>query len=367
MARKIKLKLPPRCELRPSGKIRYRPLRGKSMQLNLPAHAPMEDVWAYYKEHITTNKYVTWRYLCESYCQSPRFKRLKARSKKDYERYAKSLGRTLCDTNMSDMRAVHVAKWRDKRAFGINGAPEQANKELKFLKLVISHAVEYELLGINYQNTIRDVKPVIVPKENKATFNKKLMTREMFLKIRSCCSVEVQVAATLSYITGLRLGDVLSLKKADVAATGEITKQQNKTEISICKSVSKALNETIEAALDLPGHRKNYSCEWLIPNKQGLKYTENGFQSNWQRGRLKAYPKVGDTPGGAPPGYRTRFHDLRHRGTTDFDASEGRSKADFTGHTGVSRDSMAAAYDENSQLPITSPSLEIDLPKILVE
>lgn len=355
--KKPEKELPPYCSYLPSGKIRYKPKGGKSHTFDLAKSAPMSEVWTYYNRHVLHSTPNSWAYLCDRFFEDHRSTKLSPRSIKDDHNYAKSIARVFENSDMSKVRTVDFRKWADKRAYGAKGAPHQAHKEVKFVKRVLAFAVEYELLGRDYIDQAAGLKHISLNKEDKVIYRKKLMTLEMFLRIRDHASIETQVAATLSYVTGLRLGDVISIKKTDVDATG-IVKGQNKTKAFIRKSITQALLETIDSALALKGHQKNPLCKWLICNKQGQKYTEDGLSSNWQRARRKAYPLTN----GAPEGYRTRFHDLRHRGTTDHPGEN----ADFTGHTGSGRKEMAAVYDEASRLPVLSPSLDVKLPAMKV-
>lgn len=347
-------KLPKYCDRRANGKIRYKPRGGKSVLLDVPANASEHQVLMAYDTLVIQSNPYSLKYLFESYQKSPRWIRLADRSKECYTHYFGSLNRVFGNANMADVRTSDFVKWRDERAFGKNGAPTQAMKELKFLKLLLRHASEYELLGRSYVNQMVLVQNPIIPEETKIT-SKKLMSKEMFFTILDTAPPEIKVAAMLSYITGLRLGDIIDLKKEDVTKSGALLRIQNKTGAQVLKSNTGALIQTLDAAYELPGHQANMFTPYLIPNSRGRKYTASGFTSVWQRARLRAYPD-----GGAPEGYRTRFHDIRHRGTTDFD---GESKADFTGHKGDGRERMAAHYDDNNNLPINSPSLDIEIPK----
>jgi integrase len=362
MARKNLSGLPQYCERLPSGKIRYKPPGGESHTFDLRKNASPAEIQTYYGELVTANSPRSLKYLWTHYCKTRGFQSKSPRTKKDYTNYYESLVKTFGSSDMGKVTLAQFSSWQEERAYGVNGAPSQCNKETKLLRLVMRAAKSQDLLGpsytINWSSKGSDLQMVEVPDDTKIEPNKKLMTVNMFLLIRSHCSKEMKVAATIAYLTGLRQGDIIALRKDEVLPSGAIELTQNKTRVLIQKSVTAALEDAVHAAYCLEGHKKNPECEFLIPTRKGTQYTSDGFRSNWDRARRKAYPHTN----GAPVGYRTRFHDLRHRGTSDIELEDGAVKADFTGHTGEGRDRMAALYDEASRLPIQSPTLNVDLP-----
>lgn len=321
--------------------------------LPVPANAPMEQVYQVYNTLVVTSRPNSLQYLWDEYKKKQKWIRLATRTKEDYEGCMEILLETFGKADMSKVRTSDFAKWRDKRAIG---GVEGARKGLMLLRLVIAHAVEYETLGRDYVNQIAPVTPPEKPTKGLVE-TKELMTKEMFFKILEHSSPEVKVAASLSYITGLRLGDTLAIKKTDINPDGTLNIKQNKTGTKLLKSATTALLEVLEAAHNLKGHEANMFTPYLIPNTRGRQYTVSGFGSMWLKCKKSAFP---GTDTGAPIGFRTRFHDIRHRGTTDFD---GKEKYKFTGHTGAGKEAMSQHYNDDNFKPIASPSLEIELPQ----
>lgn len=89
----------------------------------------------------------------------------------------------------------------------------------------------------------------------------------------------------LAVQTGLRRGDLLNLTRDNLTPVGLLVKRTSKTGKGLLFEYTDELREVLAASKALrpqvPGH-------YLIRNKQGRKFTADGFASNWQKLMRKA-------------------------------------------------------------------------------
>jgi integrase len=112
------------------------------------------------------------------------------------------------------------------------------------------------------------------------------------------------VAMDLALLTGQRQGDLLRMKWRDVTPEGW-TMRQGKTGKRLMIAMSPAFEEVLQRARAFLPHLPR---EYVLRNRKGRPYTENGFRAIWQAA-MRRYVKKG--------GERYTFHDLRGKSATD--------------------------------------------------
>ena len=105
----------------------------------------------------------------------------------------------------------------------------------------------------------------------------------------------------IAYLTGMRRGDILDLKLADITDSGIVLKQE-KTEKRQNFEMTRALAGAINLAKSA---RKTRNLVYLFTNSKAQKITETGFNSAWRRLRVRC-----DL-------HDIHFHDLRGKALTD--------------------------------------------------
>jgi len=95
-----------------------------------------------------------------------------------------------------------------------------------------------------------------------------------------------KVAMEIAFCTGIRPGDILSLRREHIVDY-LIDIEENKTGQIYGKEISPRLKRALDLARDIPGQSFG---GWLIRNRFGNQYTSQGWQANWKRW-AKVLPK----------------------------------------------------------------------------
>lgn len=135
----------------------------------------------------------------------------------------------------------------------------------------------------------------------------------------------------IAYCTGIRPGDVLSLRREDIAQDA-MDIEENKTGQEYSKQISPRLRKALEMAKDIPGQPFG---GWIIRNRYGNQYSDQGWQANWKRWK-QALPKH----------QQFTFQEIRIKAITEVRAN----KQEFSMHKDAR---MMGIYDR--EIP-TSPS-----------
>ncbi len=174
-------------------------------------------------------------------------------------------------------------------------APIGANREKALLSHVFQYAIRW---GVAKENPCRRVSRNPEKPRNRYITNDKL---ELFLSV---CPPFLQAYVGLKRLTGLRCGDMLSIKLGDLTEE-RLAVTQNKTESRLLFEWTPELGAAVEAARSLPRLVSGLS---LFCTRRGQPYTPDGFRSIWQRAMAKVV-KAGLE--------RFTEHDLRAKVITD--------------------------------------------------
>lgn len=230
--------------------------------------------------------------------------RLAPKSQRDYARTLTMLRQVFGKMLPAHVRPTHVAKMMDRMA------PVAANRARAVLSSVMATAVR---IGAIDRNPVREVR------RNTETARRRYVTHEELAAFIGHCSPFLRAYVQLKLLTGLRQGQLLSLRLSDwdgsrltvPAAKGGVGAQYS----------GDGLPEAIDAVMALRRGRAVRGLT-LFATRNGSPYSGDGFRSLWQRA-MQAYAAMGAT--------RFTEHDLRAKVASDAD--DPRRARDLLGHT----------------------------------
>lgn len=220
-----------------------------------------------------------------------------------YRSAARKLQETLAEFRPGQVRHGDVVQLLDAYAH----TPAVANRLLVVLRLVFRWALDRGLVAAD---------PCVSVKRLRQPTRDRLLTPGEYEAIRSQATPRLQVIMDLCYLTGQRIGDVLAIKRADLAEAG-IHFTQQKTGKRLVVAWTPELRDAVTRAKALTGN--------LSP--MTLFYTRGGGTPNHQnvwRAFKSAAKKAGVR--------NVTLHDLRAMAGTDADA-QGLDATALLGHT----------------------------------
>lgn len=234
------------------------------------------------------------------------------------------------------LRPKHV--WDYLHRFRGAEAPVRANREIALLSRMFSRLVNQGALDIN---------PCIGVERNEEDSRDRLVTDTEFdafiafsrgnghlkadspMKTVSDAGLRLALAATVAYLTGKALGQVLRISRTQITDEG-IEFGKRKRGANTLVTWTPALRAAVDECLALPA---KITSMYLVFNADGQPYTTSGFKAMWQR-MMGAWAEAGNE--------RFTFHDLRAKAVTDT-TEAGRKASDLTGHRTESV--VAKVYD----------------------
>jgi len=204
--------------------------------------------------------------------------------------------------------APHQVQPRDIAALrrGLAATPAMANRCLSVLRLVFDYALEQELVEVN---------PCIGAKRNKETKRSRRLVGDEFSAVREKASPRLQLVMDLCFLTGQRIGDVLSITRADLLDEGIRFKQQ-KTKKELVVAWTPELRAAVETAKAAHGR---VASMWLIKGIESRKQAYRPIWRDW-RAACKA-AGVADA----------NIHDMRAMSGTEAN-EQGRNAQALLGH-----------------------------------
>lgn len=194
-----------------------------------------------------------------------------------------------------NVRPVDIVQYLDKR-----GSPIAANREIALLSRIYAYHIER---GADLVNPCTGIR------RNRENSRRRYVQDWEFGVVRQVMAPAVQIAMDISYLTGLRLGDVLRIA-INHYDEHFLRVSEGKTGTRARIVMTDTLKATLGQESTLPGSRRNF--RHVVRNRAGRPYTLDGFESLWQRGMRKALSsgKLSE---------RFTFHDLRAKHATDKD------------------------------------------------
>ncbi len=155
------------------------------------------------------------------------------------------------------------------------GAPVRANREKALLSSVFSHAIRW---GVAASNPCRLVK------RNPEKRRERLPEVVELRAFKAVAGEFLAAYIDLKYMTGLRKGDLLSLRLENLTDEG-IALQQRKNRKRLVILWTPDLREVVARAQALPRRAKS---AYLFATHAGKPYSTSGFDSIWQRTMRRA-------------------------------------------------------------------------------
>jgi integrase len=227
--------------------------------------------------------------LLASYRFSPAFEDLADSTKRGYLKMINVL-RPLHEMPLVELTAPFVAGLRDKLA------SQRGRRTANFVMAVVSVACEYgKEQGIIVQNPVKGIKRVRrergLPKANRP------WTRDECRAALECLPAHLVLPVALAMYTGLRQGDVLSLRK-NALRNGHIWRVTGKTGQEVSLPIHPGLAEILQST---SGH----DAVTLAATSAGTPWTSDGFRASFN----KAMKRLADE---GRVGHDLTFHGLRH-------------------------------------------------------
>lgn len=229
--------------------------------------------------------------LIEAYRVCPEFKSLEPRTQRDYElelrRISERFGNVPLPVFQDRRMREDVIKWRDEVA----DRPRSADKRTVMLATLLGYGVQLGRLTINVAAGIpalyaSDRSDVIWTDADWQAIQGTVKAGKVEKPI---ASVELMQMLRLGALTGMRLGDLVTLDWSEVG-TNAIVKVTRKKK----RRVVVPILPELQALLDELGERTGT----VLKNSRGKAWTENGIGTVFQRAKDKA-------------GITVRIHDLR--------------------------------------------------------
>lgn len=242
-----------------------------------------------------------------------------------YRSVAKQLKAFFQDSPIQMIGAVEVAAWLDN-----HDSSHQANMGKAVLSNVMDLAVRRGRIPIN---------PARQLKRNKVKGRKRYITDEEFIRIREHAKPVLRAAMDISYVTGARISDVLSIKLSAWSQEG-LTVRQIKTGKLQLFSRTPALENVINAAKKIPRPVRGI---YLLCTTKGQKYSTSTLRDWW----LEAVEASGVKD--------VHFHDIRGKSATDAK----RDGQDYQALLGHSTKAMSDAYIKIEEAQAVQPRTRV--------
>lgn len=275
---------------------------GKDVKL-CPDTALISEVWQRY-EAITTpgapRKTVGW--LIDQYLASKQHIAKAPKTRKEYEKNARTLrnsptksGALFEQVDAERVTPGAIRKYIDNRA-----AQVSANREIAFLSICYSWAVERDLMKANPCKEVR--RNSEKPRDRYVTDAEYQIIYDM-----AAPWPLIQCAMEFAYLCRMRLCEVLELKKSNILDSGLLIQRRKGSRGNITLWNDR-LRAAVQATNSLPMPNYAQDDAYLIRSQRGDKLTEDGFSTLWQRLMVMAETKGLE---------RFTFHDLKAKGVSD--------------------------------------------------
>ena len=176
--------------------------------------------------------------------------------------------------------------------------PISANREVSLLSNLMNLAIEHGLIDTNPCRQVRRLTER--PRD-------RYIEDWEYRAVREIAAPPIQIAMDLAILTGLRLGDLLSLR-LDAAKKDGLHLDTSKTGKRIILEWTPLLTAAIDSARAYPGPNHTVRSLMVVVNRRGQPYTVSGFASVWQKLQRRALREQVLQE-------RFRFHDLRAKST----------------------------------------------------
>lgn len=222
---------------------------------------------------------------------------------KQYRLAADSLKAIFAEFSPEQVKGKHVAAIKTAGA----KTPNMTNRKLSFLRVVFGYALEWQLVESN---------PCVGVKRSAEEQRKRYLTDAEWQAIHDKAGPRLKAIMRLQYLTGQRIGDVLSIRRSQLTDAGIEFKQQ-KTDTKLTVKWSQDLRAAVAEALAL--HR-GVPALTLFIGRNGKAPDYRSILLQWHEARVAA--GVDDA----------RPNDQRAKSLTDA-KKQGKDPTALAGHT----------------------------------
>lgn len=238
-----------------------------------------------------------------------------------YRTAAARLADILAEFSPEQVRPKDVAKIK----LSLAETPNMANRILSVLRIVMQHAVEWQLIDSN---------PCIGIKRHAERGRRRYLGDAELADIHAHAGPRLRVIIELLCLTGQRVTDVLRIRHADLTDEG-IRFQQQKTDSRLVVAWTPELRATVERAKALRG---NVLALTLLHNRRGKPPDYRTVQAQW----AKACQAAGVQD--------AQLRDLRAKALTDA-RKQGLDATALAGHASAA---MTETYIRQRAVPVVS-------------
>ncbi|MCK9468253.1 MAG: hypothetical protein M0Q49_02445, partial [Porticoccaceae bacterium] len=296
--------MPPRV-YRGRSAYEWKPKGGGTIRL-CALDASKAAVWVAYEKALSaTRTRFDFDKLADMYFASADFSRLKPNTRADYQRCAKLLRQTFGRVSPGSVQPEDVRRYMDLRG---RVSTVRANRERSLLSTIMGWGFERGLVKRN---------PCIGVKTFREKPRDRYVTDAEYQAVLSIAPPMMRAAMEIAYRCAARQQDVLDRQRQHLLDDGLYIKQ-GKTGKAQVKGWTVELRAAIDLALAQPAR---LGTMWIIRNRDGQRYTRDGFNSIWSRvlKRALAQGLIAES---------FTFHDLKAKGISDFEGD----KQLFSGH-----------------------------------
>ena len=284
--RQSNLSLPPRMHLK-SGTYYYVTTTKPRKWISLGKELSEARIkWAEIENGPSTTN--TIKKLIDDYFASDKFLKTADGTQRMYRSASKRVIAFFGQTDVSAITTGVIAQFMD----GME-SKAQANLCKAVISNALNLAVRYDMLQHNPAKEIE---------RHKLAPRMRYVTDEEFRKIRDHACPVLRSAMNISYITGARISDVLSIKMSDWTDKGLIIRQKKTGKLQLFERTPE-LEEVITEARKIP--RTIRGISYLLCSNRGQMYSTSTLRDFWIAARDKAGVKD------------VRFHDIRGKSATD--------------------------------------------------
>lgn len=180
-----------------------------------------------------------------------------------------------------------------------------------------------------------DVNPINEVKHYTSRSRDRYLTDEEYLSIHTKATPTLRAIMDVCYLTGQRIGDVLSIRYSDLTEDGIVFEQQ-KTKTRLCVEWSPDLRLIVANAKALHQSVKGLT---LFHTRQGKPFSYNTVRTLWDR--AVRYSAIEDA----------HMHDIRAKAATDA-KKQGINSQALLGHKS---EAVHLRYQRNKETPLVSP------------
>ena len=252
--------------------------------------------------------------------------KLSANTKKAYGFCAAKLKRVFQEFAPQQVRSKHIAEMK----MAMSESPVKANLTLSFLRVVFQYALEWQLV---------DTNPTIGIKPYPTAKRGRYLSDDEFQAIREKANPVLQIIMDLCYLTGQRVGDVISIQRKDLLEDG-IYFAQEKTSARLVVAWTPELREVIERAKTM---NRGIMHMNLLVGLQRTPLTYTMVRNYWKEATSDS--EIADA----------RIHDIRAKSATDAN-EQGQNAQKLMGHGNAQ---MTERYIRRRQIPlVTGPVMK---------